>query len=167
MNEQTKLILSIVFLALSLVLLIIVFAYTKKDAKYRKIKIDELELESVNFYKDLKLKDDIYFPYYKEHCSGLIPSIKSKGDIDLLSKVEVKKGYKYNKDKIIYIINDSLHYDNKVVEIDNQEYIEINKDIKTIQVLISFEKPSHFIAKYRVESLNDGYKVELIEEEDK
>ena len=49
--------------------------------------------------------------------------------------------------------------------IDDQEYIIIDDKIKTIELLVSFEKPSHFLVKYQVIKVDKNkYKLEIIKE---
>ena len=65
----------------------------------------------------------------------------------------------------MYIINDQINYPFTKEIIDDKEYIKIDNKINTIEMLISFEKPSHFIIKYKVSNIGENkYKIELIKE---
>lgn len=166
MGEKEVLILSVIFLIVSIVVLVTVSILIKRNKNYRNHIISELEKNSYLYYQELKLLDNEYFPFFAEHASGIISSYKSKGEIDCLSNVSLKKHYKFVKDKIIYIVNNNLHYPLEIVIINERKYIKLSRDIKTIELLVSFEKPSHFLAKYAVKYVNNSFKLELIEEGD-
>lgn len=55
-----------------------------------------------------------------------------------------------------------MKYDLDIVTIDERKYIKLNDKIKTIEILVSFETPSHFLAKFKVNRLDkDKYSIEL------
>ena len=62
MTEEQKLILAVIFFIASVIALIIVLIYTKKVVKKEKEIVDSLEKESIDFYTNLKLIDNKYFP---------------------------------------------------------------------------------------------------------
>ena len=167
MTEEQKLILAVIFFIVSVIVLIIVLIYTKKVVKKEKEIVDSLEKESIDFYTNLKLIDNKYFPYFNTHASGIRRSHKYVGDKDNITNIEVGKHNKFYFDRILYIVNDQLKYPFKKEKVENQEYIVIDNKINSIQLLISFEKPSHFLIKYKVNKIEkDRYEIELIGVED-
>lgn len=158
-----KIIIYSCILVFALVLVITFTVMVKKHNNYCKSKTIELDNVSYDYYLNLKLKDDLYFPYFETHASGVRFTIKSKGAKDNLSGVEVKKHYSFYDDNIIYIINNNMKYPLEIVNIDDQKYIKLNKDIKDIEILVSFETPSHFLAKFKVNKLDSNkYQLELV-----
>ncbi len=155
----------IIFSSILIVVLFITIFFTiivKKKTAYAKSKTVELDNESYNYYLNLKLKDDLYFPYFETHASGVRYKYNSKGNKDILSGVEVNKHYSFYDDNIIYIINNKMKYDLDIVTIDERKYIKLNDKIKTIELLVSFETPSHFLAKFKVNRIDkDKYSFEL------
>lgn len=167
MTEEQKLIFAIIFFIVSVVALIIVLIYTKKVVKKEKEIVDLLEKESIEFYKNLKLIDNRYFPYFDVHASGIRRSNKYLGDKDVITGIEVGKHNKFYFDRILYIVNEQLKYPFTKEKIEDKEYISIDNKINTIELLISFEKPSHFLFKYKVNKIEkDKYEIELIGVED-
>ena len=58
-----------------------------------------------------------------------------------------------------------MRYSFKTKSINGMEYIVIDDDIKTLELLVSFEKPSNFLIRYQIKKIeNNKYKLELIEE---
>lgn len=155
----------IIFSSILIVVLFVAIFFTiivKKKTAYAKSKTVELDNESYNYYLNLKLKDDLYFPYFETHASGVRYKYNSKGNKDILSGVEVNKRYSFYDDNIIYIINNKMKYDLDIVTIDERKYIKLNDKIKTIELLVSFETPSHFLAKFKVNRIDkDKYSIEL------
>lgn len=165
MTEEQKLILSCILLLVSVIALIIVFVYTKKVINKEKEIVDELEKKTYEYYKNLQLKDGKYFPYYHTHAFGIRGDRKSLGDKDNITGITIGKHKRFYFDRILYIFNEKLHIALDKETIDNQEYIIINNKIKKIELLVSFEKPSHFLVKYNVIKDKEGYKLELDEKE--
>ena len=167
MTEEQKLILWISFLLVSLISLLIVFFITRKRVKKEKEMVELLEKETYNYYQKLELKDNKYFPYFYTHGSGIRRDFKSKGDKDNITGITLNKNNRFFFDRILYIVNGKLHgeFDKKIIE--GKEYIVIDKNIKTIELLVSFEKPSHFLVKYNVIKIDkDKFKIELVKEEE-
>lgn len=163
MTEEQKLILALIFLVISIVSFICVFLYTKKVVKVEKQTVESLEKETLDFYKTLKLKDNKYFPYFQTHAAGVRRKNKYEGDRDNITNVTTGKHSKFYFDRILYIINGKLKYPFKKEAIDEKEYIVFDDKIKTIELLVSFEKPSHFLIKYKVNKIEkDKYEIELI-----
>lgn len=167
MTEEQKLILWISFLLVSLISLLIVFFITRKRVKKEKEMVELLEKETYNYYQILELKDNKYFPYFYTHGSGIRRDFKSKGDKDNITGIILNKNNRFFFDRILYIVNGKINLPLEKKVIDEQEYIVINDNIKTIELLVSFEKPSHFLIKYKVIKVSkDNYRVELTEVED-
>lgn len=165
MTEELRLALSIVSFVVSGVSLIIVFTYSKKVLKKEKELISKLEEETYKYYQDLTLLEDKYFPYFKEHAAGIRKDKTSLGDEDNITSVKVEKKKKFYFDKIFYILNNQMRYPFKTETINEMEYIVIDDDIKTLELLVSFEKPSNFLIKYQIKKIeNNKYKLELIKE---
>ena len=163
MTEEQKLILSIIFFIVSAIALIIVLIYTKKVVKGEKEKVDSFEKETLNYYQNLKLLDNKFFPYFNTHASGVRRSRKYIGDKDNITGIEVGKYNRFYFDRILYIINGKLKYPFSLEKVEEKEYIIINDKIETIELLVSFEKPSHFLIKYKVNNIEkDKYEIELI-----
>ena len=163
MPEEVKIIIAIVLLFSSVIALLIVFLYTKKVVKKEKEIVNKLEEETYKYYQNLKLLDDKYFPYFHTHASGLRSKKGSIGDKDNIINIEAFKNRVFFFDRILYIINNQLHGKFEKEIIDGQEYIIIDDKIKTIELLVSFEKPSHFLIKYKVNNIEkDKYEIELI-----
>ena len=165
MTEEQKLILSCILLLISVIALIIVFVYTKKAVNKEKEIVDSLEKETYEYFRKLQLKDGKYFPYFHTHASGIRGDRKSLGDKDNITGITIGKHKRFYFDRILYIFNEKLHIELDKETIDEQEYIVINNKIKRIELLVSFEKPSHFLVKYNVIKTKDGYKIELDEKE--
>lgn len=164
MTEEQKLILAIVLLFSTVIALLITFIYFRKVVKKEKSTVDSLEKETYKFYQNLELKDGIYFPYFHTHAAGIRPKSKSKGDKDNITDITIGKNRVFYFDRILYIINNKLNCPYKKETIDNKEFIVLDDTIKTIELLVSFEKPSHFLVKYQIVKLKDGkYKIELME----
>ncbi len=159
----TKIIIYSTILVLTLAIAIVFTVTVKKHTNYQKSKTNELDNNSYDYYLNLKLKDDLYFPYFETHASGVRYLHKSNGSKDKLSGVEVKKHYSFYDDSIIYIVNNRMKYQLDIVTIDEQKYIKLNDDIKDIEILVSFETPSHFLAKFKVNKVNSNkYEIELV-----
>lgn len=165
MTEEQKLILSCILLLISVIALIIVFVYTKKVVNKEKEIVDSLEKETYEYFRKLQLKDGKYFPCFHTHASGIRGDRKSLGDKDNITGITIGKHKRFYFDRILYIFNEKLHIELDKETIDEQEYIVINNKIKRIELLVSFEKPSHFLVKYNVIKTKDGYKIELEEKE--
>ncbi|MBE6143766.1 MAG: hypothetical protein E7177_07280 [Erysipelotrichaceae bacterium] len=167
MPEEVKIIIAIVLLFSSVIALLIVFLYTKKVVKKEKEIVNKLEEETYKYYQNLKLLDDKYFPYFHTHASGLRSKKGSIGDKDNITNIEAFKNRVFFFDRILYIINNQLHGKFEKEIIDGQEYIIIDDKIKTIELLVSFEKPSHFLVKYQVIKVDKNkYKLEIIKEDE-
>lgn len=159
----TKILIYSTILVLTLAFAITFTLIVKRHNNYCKSKTIELDNGSYDYYLNLKLKDNLYFPYFDTHASGVRYQNKSIGNKDKLSGVEVKKHYSFYDDNIIYIINNRIKYPLEIVDIDNQKYIKLNDDIKDIELLVSFETPSHFLAKFKVNKLDlNKYEIELV-----
>ena len=167
MTPEQKLILLISFLLVSLVTSLIVLLVTKKITKKEKELVEILEKETFNYYQNLELKDNLYFPYFYTHGSGIRRDHKSQGDKDNITGVTLGRHNRFFFDRILYIVNGKINMPLEKKVIENQEYIVINDSIKTIELLVSFEKPSHFLIKYKVVKISkNNYKIELTEVED-
>ena len=163
MTEEQKLIFSILFLLVSVIAFVFVFIYTKKVVNKEKEIVDALEKNTIAFFNDIKLMNDQYFPYYITHASGVRRHHNYLGDKDNITGIEIGKHSKFYFDRILYIINGKLKYPYKIERINDQEYILINESIKTIELLVSFEKPSHYLFKYKVNYIEkDKFEVELV-----
>ena len=165
MTEEKRMVLSIIFFALSALALIVVFTYNKKVLSKDKEVIAKLEEETYNFYQNLTLIDDKYFPYYKEHAAGIRRKSKSTGDKDNITSIEIGKNRKFYFDQIFYIVNNQMRYPYKLETIDGKEYLVIDDKIQTIELLVSFEKPSNFLVRYKVNKVGKNkYQLELMPE---
>ena len=165
MTEELRLALSIASFVVSGISLIIVFTYSKKVLRKEKELINKLEEETYKYYQELTLLEDRYFPYFKEHAAGVRKDKNSLGDGDNITSVKVGKKKKFYFDKIFYILNNQMRYSFKTKSINGMEYIVIDDDIKTLELLVSFEKPSNFLIRYQIKKIeNNKYKLELIEE---
>ena len=167
MPEEVKLLIAIGLLFSSVIALLIVFLYTKKVVNKEKEIVNKLEEETYKYYQNLQLVEDKYFPYFHIHAAGLRGKRGSLGDKDNITNVEAFKNRVFYFDRILYIVNGKLHgeFDKKIIE--GKEYIVIDKNIKTIELLVSFEKPSHFLVKYNVIKIDkDKFKIELVKEEE-
>ena len=124
---------------------------------------NEIELCMKDAYMNIELVDGNLFPYREKLISGVKHDFKIKEElVDEVTKIKLKKRYSFFEIKVIYIVNNSLHYPLKFKEIEGKKYIILDKDIKTIELLISFDKPSHFLLRYDFKYNKDGitYKVE-------
>jgi hypothetical protein len=165
MTEEQKIILYVSLLVISLIILIIIFLYTKKVIKKENETINKLEEETYKYFESLSLLKNEYFPYFYSHASGIRWTRGSLGDKDNITNLIIGKNRKFYFDRILYIINDQINYPFTKEIIDEKEYIKIDNKINTIEMLISFEKPSHFIIKYKVSNIGENkYKIELIKE---
>lgn len=153
MTEDQKMILAIIFFACSLIGLLVVFIYQKKVVRKEKEVINSLEEETYKYYQELTLLEDKYFPYFSTHAAGIRRKSKSNGDKDNLTNVSIGKNRIFYFDRILYIVNNQMRYPIKKEIIDNKEYMVIDDKIKTIELLVSFEKPSNFLVKYNVKKL--------------
>ena len=107
----------------------------------------------------------MYFPYFREHAAGIRKDKKSLGDKDNITSIQVEKNKRFYFDKIFYIINNQMKYPIKTKIIEGKEYIVIDDKIKTIELLVSFEKPSNFLVRYNINKIdNNKYTIQLIKE---
>lgn len=165
MTEELKIALSILSFVISGISLIIVFTFSKTVLKKEKELISKLEEETYDYYQKLTLLDDMYFPYFKEHAAGIRKDKKSLGDKDNITSIQVEKNKRFYFDKIFYIINNQMKYPIKTKIIEGKEYIVIDDKIKTIELLVSFEKPSNFLVRYNINKIdNNKYTIQLIKE---
>lgn len=144
-------------LGVLVIILIIALVVIKKIDKYRKSKYQELVKKTELYFQNLSLKDNKYLEYVEKHGATIDFTLSSKGDVDLLSQVEVKNHYRFFLDKVLYIFNDQLKLKPQIEKIDNKEYFIIDGDIKRISVLASFEGKSHILVNYLVKENEDGY----------
>lgn len=159
---DTLLIVLSVVAGISLVLLILL----KITDKYRKKKLKELVEESERYFRNLELKDGKYLEYFEEHGATIDFSWKGKGEKDPLSGVEVKKHYRFYKDRLLYVFNDNLGVKPERVQIENKTYFAVNNKINRIEILTSFEGKSHILAKYSVEKTERGWTLVIDEKEE-
>jgi hypothetical protein len=163
---MTKLIISLVCFIIVIIFFIVFSIILKTINKYIEGKNQAIEKETYKYYATLELKDNLYLPYYESHGSGIKFSLKSNGDFDEISQVKLDKKYTFFRDNIIYIINNNLHFQKNLIMIDGKQYLVIDDQIKIIEILVSFEKPSHFLVRYNVCKDELGYHIVLKEEED-
>jgi hypothetical protein len=122
------------------------------------------------YYRNLTLKEGKYFPYFREHACSVLNKYGNK-DVkkDPITKLELPKGYVYLIDRLLYIISDKIVTKPMVVNIDGEEYIEVNNLTKRLQVLITFTKHDHMLVSYKVirnDKDNFSLEVENIEKGD-
>lgn len=166
MTPEQKTVLAIVLLFICVIGLLLSFIYFRKVVKKEQEMLNQLEEETYKYYQTLELVEDKYFPYFKSHAAGIRTSKGSIGDKDNITKLEIGKNRVFYFDRILYISNNQMHYPYTIDEIDGQQYIVIDNRIKNIELLVSFEKPSHFLVRYNIIKIGkDKYKLELVEEE--
>ena len=167
MTNEQKIILALVLLFISGIALLIVLICFKKYIKRETQMIDSLEEETKKIYTNLELVDEKYFPYFPTHAAGIRRKQGMMNDIDCITSLEAGKNKIFYLDKIIYIINDKMRYQYDIEKIEEKEYIVINDNIRTIQVVLSFERPSYLIFKYEITKIEKNkYKITLIKEDE-
>lgn len=148
MSEMENLIISIVTFVILLALLIFIIIFFKRKRDYVENTLLEIDRKNKLYYLNLKLKDDNLFPYFEKVKTGIRTNFESKGEFDSRTSIKLKPHYSFFEDRIIYIINNNLHYPKQIVSSDDQKYILIDDDIKTMEILITNERPSHYLLKY-------------------
>ena len=150
-----------IILALIACLLLGVLIYINHLEKYKKSEYNNLLKLSEEYFQKLTLKDNLYLEKIDLHGSNIDISLKSKGDEDPLTKLKIKKGYRFFKEKVIYFINDSIKEKVNIVKIEEKEYFEINDKIKTINILTTFENKNNLLVRYNVKKNSQGYSLEI------
>jgi len=164
MSDLGRLILSIVLAVFALGLLIFVSILTKKRNGYVQGVLLAIEENNKNYFLNTNLLDGKYFPYHERLKSGLRHKFGCKDEFDEVTNITLKKNYTFFDERVIYIVNNNLHYPLKIVEIENKKYIELDRKIKTIEVLVSNEKPSHFLLKFEFVKTSEGITFSVKEE---
>lgn len=157
------LIIGMTVIALVALLFLILLKITDR---YRKKKLKELVEESEKYFQNLTLKEGKYLEYFENHGATVDFSWKGKGEKDPLSKVEVKKHYRFYKDRLLYVFNDRLGFKPEQAVIENKTYFVVNNKINRIEILASFEGKNHILAKYLVEKTGQGFALVIDEKED-
>ena len=138
-----------IILALIACLLLGVLIYINHLEKYKKSEYNNLLKLSEEYFQKLTLKDNLYLEKIDLHGSNIDISLKSKGDEDPLTKLKIKKGYRFFKEKV------------NIVKIEEKEYFEINDKIKTINILTTFENKNNLLVRYNVKKNSQGYSLEI------
>ncbi len=162
---MSKEIVMIIIISGILVLLVIALLIIKKIEKYRKKIYLDMIKNYEEFFRNLSLVDNKYLPYYETHSANIDFKINSKGDIDELINLKIKKHYKFYHDRLLYFFNDSLSCKPNIVGRDNKPFFELNEKIKKINILATFENGTHILAKYFVIKYDNGLKLILDESE--
>ena len=150
-----------IILALIACLLLGVLIYINHLEKYKKSEYNNLLKLSEEYFQKLTLKDNLYLEKIDLHGSNIDISLKSKGDEDPLTKLKIKKGYRFFKEKVIYFFNDNIKEKVNIVKIEEKEYFEINDKIKTINILTTFENKNNLLVRYNVKKNSQGYSLEI------
>jgi hypothetical protein len=164
MSDLGRLILSIVLAILALGLLIFVTVFTKKRNAYVQGVLISLEENNKNYYLNTNLLDGKYFPYHERLKSGLRHKFGVKDERDEITNITLRKNYTFFDERVIYIVNNNLHYPLNIVEIEKKKYIELDSKIKTIEILVSNERPSHFLLKFEFVKTSEGITFSVKEE---
>lgn len=162
---MSKEIIMIIIISIILVLLIVTLLIIKRIEKYRKNVYLEMIKKYEEFFANLSLIDNKYLPYYETHSANIDFKINSKGDIDELINLKIKKHYSFYKDRLLYFFNDSLSCKPNIIGINNKPYYELNEKIKKLNILATFENGTHILAKYFVIKDENGLKLILDESE--
>lgn len=164
MSDEVKLILSICFFVLSMTLFIIIYMMMKRRSRYISEMQNTIEEEIKNYYLNLKIEENL-FPYHEKLISGVRYDLLKKGkDSDSTFEIPLKKHYSFFEAKPIYIVNNNLKYLFEFKEVDNKKYIIIDKKIKTLELLVFFDKPSHIMFKYEFRFINGKFEYKVTEE---
>ena len=148
-------------LAVVACLLLVVLIYINHLEKYKKSAYAKLVRLSEEYFQKITLKDNLYLEKIDLHGSNIDISLKSKGDEDPLTKLKVKKGYRFFKEKVIYFFNDNIKEKVNIVKIDEKDYFEINDKIKSINILATFESKNNLLVRYNVKKNSQGYSLEI------
>lgn len=162
-KEEIKLLLSIIFFVITLVFLIVVLIFIKKRNKYFSDVLKDIEEKTKDYFMNIEIEDCNLFPYHNNVVAGIGTKLSSKGEFDDLTKIKLKKHYNFFHQKIIYIVNNTLSYKFDIVLKNDKEYIVIDKKIKTIEILVSNNKPSHYMLKYEFMHDSDNVRYEVKE----
>lgn len=155
----------IIFLVALVIVLLITIIIIRKTNEYKNLKYKELVEKTELYYASLSLIEDNLFPYYTFHACDVEINLKSKGEYDELSQVEIKKHYGFFKDRILYVLNDNLKNKPEIIGKNKQKYILIDEKISSIKILVSFAKNDHLIIKYKINKIGDKYEIVLEESE--
>ena len=150
-----------IIVALIACLLLGVLIFINHLEKDKKSEYNNLLKLSEEYFQKLTLKDNLYLEKIDLHGSNIDISLKSKGDEDPLTKLKIKKGYRFFKEKVIYFINDNIKEKVNIVKIEEKEYFEINDKIKTINILTTFENKNNLLVRYNVKKNSQGYSLEI------
>lgn len=146
------------------VVLGIVLIFIKKIEKYKNYMYIELVTNSENYFRELSLLEGKYLEIIETHGANIEFSLKNHHSFDYISNVSLKKNYSFIQDKVLYIFNEKLSIKPLIVEKEGKKYFEITDELKSINILVSFEKQSHILAKYKVIK-NEGLYQLIIDEE--
>ena len=142
-----------IMLIIAIGLLIILYIF-KKIQKYIEEEYFNL-IENTNLYfQELDLLDGKYLEKIEMHGASIVYNLKSDKEFDYISGIELKKHYRFLKDRVIYNFNDNWNIKPNIILIKNKEYYEIDESITKINILVSFEKNHHILAKYLVKKVN-------------
>jgi hypothetical protein len=164
MNEVWQWILSIGGFVLSLTFFVVSLVIINNKRRYADERYIELVSKTVEYYQNLQLKDDKFFPYFFDHAASVLPKWGKDGfNIDPITNLTLKKNYVYLKDRLLYIINERIVIHPPLIKIDNLDYIQIDNKIKTVSVLVSFSKKDSMLIDYKIKRTNkDNYSLELM-----
>lgn len=162
MTEVEMLICSIVFFALALSFFICMLVILKNRKKYFDDVLIEIENKTREYFTTILVEDKNLFPYHDEVVAGVSHKFKSE-EYDELTKIRLKKGYTFAKQKVIFIINNDLNYHKTIIRKNNKEYLVIDDNIKQLEILISSYRPSHYMLKYTFKHDKEGVKYEVEE----
>lgn len=151
-------------LIIMLVIVVTLYIIIRKIEKYRTTKYIELISKYEEYLRNLH-SDNSLIEYYEKYSSSVNFSLKSKGEVDLITNVELKKHYHFSTDKIFYVINDSMGDKLNIIEKDGKKYIKLDDTTKKLMILISFYQGSHVISKYNIVKDLNQYQLVLDESE--
>lgn len=157
MNEWWLLIALLVIL----LILTIIFIILRKSEIYIRKTMEEVVEKSKNYFQELQVYQDRYLEYIEFNGSNIDYALKKENDFDPLSKVVLKKHYKFFKDKILYYFNDNLSIKVETIKENGKNYFILNDKLKTLGVYVSFRGNNHIVVKYKINYVGSKFFLEI------
>ena len=154
----------IIIVCALVIILGIALIFVKKIEKYKLQEYKNLVLNSEKYFQELELFEGRYLEMVEYHGANIEFSFKNKYSFDYISNLTLKKNYSFIQDKVIYVFNEKLSVKPSIIEYNGKKYFEITDKIKSVNILVSFEKQSHILANYKVIKNGNKYQLTIDEE---
>ena len=147
----------LIVVSILVVILLVALFFVKKSQKYIDGEYQHLLENSDEYLKNISLKDGKYLEKVKTHGASITYKLNSDGDFDYISNLSLKKNYAFLQDRVVYIFNDNWKTKVEIKVIDNKEYYVLNNQIDNVNILLSFERSQHILARYIVKKVNQEF----------